>query len=258
MINPYEFERVKIKVVIEEAPGLKTFILGEEMDFKPGQFVMASVLGFGESAISLSSYPDAQITVNEVGNVTKAISRLKAGDNIGIRGPYGNSYPLDYMKGKNLLLISGGCGLAPIRSLIKYYEKNRNEVKSMHLFFGARSPEMIPFKEEINGWMKELPVHITVDKAGKGWKGNVGLVTEMLKAFNFPKDSVAVFCGPPVMFKFTAEILKSKGIKEDDMMVSLERNMRCGIGKCLHCNVGPKLVCKDGPVFRWSEIKALE
>jgi len=261
--NQYKVEMVEIKAIVKEGPGLITYRLDKKMKFRPGEFMLVSVLGIGESAISFSSYPDVQITVDKVGNVTKALSSLSVGDIIGIRGPYGNPYPMEYLKGRDVYLISGGCGLAPMRSLIKYYEnkKNLKDIKSLSLFFGARTPEAIPFKHDIARWKRLFNVHLTVDKADAGWKkqkGNVGFVTKLLEKHDFPKGSVAVFCGPPIMFKFTAEILKRKGFSDDDMIVSLERNMDCGVGKCLHCNVGGKLVCEDGPVFRWSEVKGLE
>jgi len=259
--NKYEVEMVRINRITNEAPGLRTYELEKDMSFEPGQFMLVSVLGIGESAISFSSYPDLRITVDEVGNVTKALSRLGVGAKIGIRGPYGNSYPTNDLKGRNVFLISGGCGLAPMRSLIKYYESHLDEVKSLSLFFGARSPQLIPFKKDITQWKKMFDVNLTVDKPDAKWKrrkGSVGFVTKLLEKREFPLRSVAVFCGPPIMFKFTAEILNKKGFSDDDMIVSLERNMECGVGKCLHCNVGGKLVCEDGPVFRWSEIKGLE
>ena len=145
-----------------------------------------------------------------------------------------------------------------MRSLLNYYEKKKKEAKSVTLFFGAQSPELMPFKKDLKRWKKQFDIKLSVDRKSKGWKGNVGFVTELIKKHEFPKDSVAVFCGPPIMFHVTAKILAEKGFSDDDMIVSLERNMRCGVGECLHCNIGDKLVCKDGPVFRWSEVKGLE
>jgi NAD(P)H-flavin reductase len=256
--NQYAVEMVEIKKKIKESPGLTTYVLDKDMNFRPGEFILVSVLGIGESALSFSSFPDVQITVDEVGNVTRALSKLKPGDKVGIRGPYGNSYPIEHLKGKNVYLISGGCGLAPMRSLIKYYEENLAELRSLSLFFGDRNPQAIPFKKDITRWKKKFNVYLSVDKGGPGWKGNVGFVTELIEKHEFQKGSIAVFCGPPVMFKHTAEILNKKGFSDDDLIVSLERRMECGIGKCLHCSIGGKLVCEEGPVFRWSEVKGLE
>lgn len=256
--NKYEVEMVRINRIIRESPGLKTYVLDRQMDFKPGQFLLVSVLGIGESAISFSSYPDVQISVDEVGNVTRALSRLKEGDLVGIRGPYGNSYPINYLRGRNVYMISGGCGLAPMRSLIRYYENNLDELRSLTLFFGDRTPKDMPFKRDLARWKRMFEVNLTVDKADSSWKGkncSVGFVTKLLEKHEFPPNSVAVFCGPPVMFRFTAEILEKKGFSDDNLIVSLERRMECGIGKCLHCNIGGKLVCEDGPVFRWSDVK---
>jgi len=259
--NQYEIEMVRIRCKTRETQGLTTYVLEKSMDFMPGQFMLVSVLGIGESAISFSSYPDVRITVDEVGNVTRALSRLEAGDSVGIRGPYGNQYPLEQLRGRDVCLISGGCGLAPMRSLIKYYEKKPGDVKSLSIFFGARTPQAIPFKSDIRRWKNMFSVCLSVDKPDARWKragGNVGFVTKLLEKHEFPKGSVAVFCGPPVMFEHTVGILRNKGFSDDDMIVSLERNMDCGVGKCLHCSIGGKLVCEDGPVFRWSEIKGLE
>ncbi|RLI97265.1 MAG: oxidoreductase, partial [Candidatus Aenigmatarchaeota archaeon] len=231
--NQYRVEMVRVKKVIRETPSLRTYVLDKGMSFQPGQFLLVSVFGFGESAISFSSYPAVKITVDNVGNVTGALARLEKGDKIGIRGPYGNGYPVKELKGKDVFLISGGCGLAPMRSLIRYYERHTKEIKSLTLFFGARSPEMIPFRENIDKWKGKFDVQLSVDRASDGWKGHVGFVTDLIERYEFPEGSAAVFCGPPVMFKHTAEILKRKGFSDDDMIVSLERNMKCGIGKCL-------------------------
>jgi NAD(P)H-flavin reductase len=254
MINPYKVEMVKIKEIREEALGTKTFVLDKKLDFNPGQFILVSKLGIGECAISISSYPDLEISFKSVGNVTNALFGVKSNQKIGIRGPYGVPYPLDDLKGKNIILIAGGIGLAPIRALIKYYLLNPDYFSSITLFFGAKTPEFIPFKKDIEKWEKIFPIHLTVDYGNKEWKGNVGLVTSLLEKFNLPNNSVAIFCGPPIMFKFTAEILNKKGMKNEDMIVSLERNMRCGIGKCGHCSINGKFVCTNGPNFRWSEI----
>jgi NAD(P)H-flavin reductase len=145
-----------------------------------------------------------------------------------------------------------------MRSLIRYYETHIDEIKSLNIFFGARAPDMIPFKRDIAAWKRKFNVQISVDKPDSKWKGPTGFVTKLLEKHEFHYKPIAVFCGPPVMFKFTAKILKEKGVNERDMIVSLERNMHCGVGECLHCNIGGKLVCKDGPVFRWSEIKDAE
>jgi len=252
--NKYAVEMVKIRRITEEAPGIKTYALGRKMGFMPGQFVLVSVIGTGECPISFSSYPDAEITVDEVGNVTRAMDRLKPGQRIGIRGPYGNSYPVEQMKGRDVYLISGGCGLAPMRSLIRYYESHSDEIKSLNIFFGARSPEMIPFKKDIREWERKFNVSVSVDKPDGKWKGHTGFVTKLLEEQDFPGNAVAVFCGPPIMFRFTAKILHDKGFSDQDMIVSMERNMQCGVGECLHCNIGGKLVCRDGPVFRWGDI----
>jgi sulfite reductase subunit B len=255
MNNPYAVDIVRIKNVVDEALDLKTFVLETDMDFLPGQFVMVSELGIGEAAISISSYPDAQITFRRVGNVTNALFRKNAGDKIAIRGPFGKPYPIEEIKGKNIILVSGGCGLAPIRSFIRYYHSNRKEFGSLGLFFGARNPSMVIYKDEIDKWKEFIDLHLTVDQADSSWNGSTGIVTNLLTDYSLPQNAVALFCGPPVMIKSVAEALSKKGLADNNMIVSLERNMKCGVGKCGHCTIAEKYVCLDGPTFKWSEIK---
>ena len=257
-MNIYEPEAVKIKEVINESKEIKTLILDSQLKFLPGQFVQVSLPGFGEAPISISSFPDLEISFRAVGSVTDALFRLKPGQKIGIRGPYGNSYPLDYLRDKDMILVSGGCGLAPMRSFIKYYLMNKKRFSSLVLFYGARNPDLMIYKNELREWENIFPVNLTVDEAGNNWKGSVGVVTKLIESFQTPKNPVAMICGPPIMFKFVSQHLGSKGITDDKIIVSLERTMHCGLGKCFHCNIGSKLVCKDGPNFKWSEIKGLE
>ncbi|MBI5228690.1 FAD/NAD(P)-binding protein [Candidatus Micrarchaeota archaeon] len=255
MKNPYAVETVRIKKCVNEAPDVRTLLLDKKMDFNPGQFVMVSLLGFGESAISISSYPDLQITFRRAGNVTNALFEKCTGDEIGLRGPFGKPYPLNEIAGKHILLASGGCGIAPIRSLLKYYLLNENSFSGASLFFGARNPSMILYKNELKEWRKSFEVHLTVDQANSEWEGNVGVVSLLLEEFKLPANAAAVVCGPSIMIKSVAETLGKKGMPESDMIVSLERNMRCGLGKCGRCNIAEKFVCLDGPNFRWSDIK---
>lgn len=258
MKNIYEPEMARITRVISENNETKTFALNKKMTFLPGQFLQVSLPGFGEAPISISSYPRLELSIRPVGSVTDALYKMKKGDLVGIRGPYGNSFPLDYLSGKDVILVSGGCGLAPIRSLIMYYIMNRDFFSSMALFYGARNPDLLLYKYDINLWKRIFPIHLTVDAADRKWKGNVGVVTKLIDSFKMPKNPVAVVCGPPLMFRFVSQMLNKKGVSDDKIIVSLERNMHCGVGKCFHCNVGSKLVCKDGPIFRWSEVKGLE
>jgi len=255
--SSYDVEMVEIKEAVDEALDIRTFVLDKKMDFRPGQFVMVSALGIGDAAISLSSYPDVQITFRRVGNVTNALFRRGVGDKIGIRGPYGKPYPTEEVKGRNIILVSGGCGLAPIRSFVRYFLNNKGEFRSVSLFFGARNPSMMLYKDEILSWKDQLNLNLTVDQADSSWKGNVGLVTSLMDSYQLPENAVAMFCGPPFMIKSVSEALSKKGLSDDNMIVSLERNMKCGVGKCGHCTIEEKFVCLDGPVFRWSEIKHL-
>jgi len=252
-MNPYEITFTKIEQVRNEAPGIRSLTLRKKLKFLPGQFLMVSYLGVGECAISVSSYPKLEISFRGIGNVTKNLMKLKKNQKIGIRGPYGKPYPLEEILKKHVIIIGGGIGLAPLRSLIKFLiSKKKYDIS---LFYGARTLELIPFKNDIKKWKKLFGVYLTVDKGNKKWKGKVGVVTDIMKKFRPPKNSIAVLCGPPVMFRFVSDILKKKGLEENDIIFSMERNMKCGIGKCGHCNIEGKFVCKDGPNFRMSELR---
>lgn len=232
---------------------------GKNFDFLPGQFVILSVPGFGESVIAITSsknkLPLIEVAVRSVGNTTMAIHRLKVGDRIGLRGPYGNNFPLDKMAGKQVLVVAGGLGLAPLKSLIEYVADDRLSVGKLTIFAGARTPNDHIFKKELHDWQKFADVLLSVNTGDGQWKGHVGFVTELFAQTEIQKDAVAIVCGPPVMFVPVKENLAKFGIKEDQIFVSLERRMKCGIGKCQHCTCGDKYVCIDGPIFALSELK---
>ena len=264
------------KVVIEnEAKDIKTFELvfldredRERFKFTCGQFAMLSVLEAGESPIGIASSPlddeYLQFTVKQypTGVVTTALHNLEEGSQIGVRGPYGNSYPLEAMEGKNILVVSGGFAFTTLRSTIRYllHEKNRSRFKDITVFYGARTPGELIYKSELKEWegKDDIRMHITVDKGDENWKGRVGLVPNVLKEVApSSENSIALVCGPPIMLKYTMVPLLDLGFSPERIVTSLERRMSCGIGKCGRCNISSRYVCKDGPVFTYAELREL-
>jgi len=232
--------------------------------YHPGQFMELSVFGVGESPISITSTPTHpelfEFAVREVGLVTGALHNLEPGDTIGLRGPFGNGFPVEEMKEKHILIIAGGIGLAPLRSLINYMLDNRNDFGDIDIIYGARTPGLLCFSDEFETWRmaSQTHLHLTVDTETPGWNDHVGLVPILLKELAFhPENRIAVACGPPVMIKFTFAVLKASGFLDENIMTTLELKMKCGVGKCGRCNIGPKYVCQNGPVFRLSELKQL-
>ena len=232
--------------------------------YQPGQFMELSVFGVGESPISITSTPTRpellEFAIREVGSVTCALHNLEAGDCVGLRGPFGNGFPVEEMKGKNIFFIAGGIGLAPLRSLINYMLDNRKDFGEIDIIYGARTPELLCFSEEFETWQTapQTRLHLTVDNKAPGWSGKVGFVPVLVKELALPpEDRIAVACGPPVMIKFTLADLTAIGYPDENIITTLELKMKCGVGKCGRCNIGPKYVCKDGPVFRLSELKEL-
>ncbi len=228
--------------------------------YEPGQFFQVSVLNIGEAPISVCSYQKEYIDLNvrDVGSVTHALCNLKIGDKVGIRGPYGHGYPMELMKGNNIVIIAGGTGFSPVRGVVEYIEQHSQDFKGMKMFLGFRTPDDILFRDEIENWSKKFEVNLTVDKGDDKWKGKVGLVTKILEDSKMNnQNKVVVTCGPPIMIKFVILTLKKLGFNDDQIYVSLERMMSCGIQKCGNCLVGGKYVCKDGPVFNYKEAKFL-
>ncbi len=277
MNNLYRPRLVTIrKTIIEnEAKDIKTFELvfleqedREKFKFACGQFAMLSVLGAGESPIGIASSPlddeYLQFTVKRypTGVVTTALHDLEEGSQIGVRGPYGNFFPLETMQDKNILIVGGGFAFTTLRSTIRYLldDKNRSRFKDITVFYGARSPGELIYKSELKQWeeRKDINVYITVDKGEEDWKGRVGLVPNVLKeAAPSSENSMAVVCGPPIMLKYTMPPLLDLGFSPERIITSLERRMSCGIGKCGRCNIGSKFVCKDGPIFSYKELREL-
>lgn len=235
---------------------------GAELGHNPGQFVEVSIPGIGEAPISVSSSPTQrglfQLVVRKVGNVTKHIHQLKPKDKIGIRGPFGTCFPVDDgMKGKDVLFICGGIGLVPVRSAINYVLTNRGDYNDVTILFGAKSPTERLFINELEEWRArdDVVFEETVDRADENWKGNVGVITRLMPKIKFdPLNTIAVVCGPPVMYKYVILELWWKRMPNDNIYVSLERRMKCGVGKCGHCQINGLYACQDGPVFNYADV----
>lgn len=239
---------------------------GMSLGHRPGQFVEVSILGVGEAPISISSSPSRsngnfELCVRRVGDVTNALHRLEAGAMVGIRGPFGRGFPYEKFRGKDVLFAPGGLGLAPLRSLINQVLDERATFGRVMILYGARNPSELLFKEELQEWAErgDLELHITVDRGDENWKGNVGVITTLFRKISInPRNTVAITCGPPVMYRFVLMELLGKGISNGNIYLSLERHMKCGVGKCGHCQINNVYACQSGPVFPYSEIMGLE
>lgn len=275
MNNPYLPMPVEIKrITIEnEACDIKTFEMvfcnkedREKFDFECGQFAEISILGVGESPIGIASSPldkeFLQFSVKRyaTGVVTSVLHNFQEGDTIGIRGPLGNSFPLNHMEGKNILIVGGGFAVTTLRSAIRYilHDKNRKRFKKITYLYGARGPGELLYKQELAEWQKrdDIEVCLTVDRGDDSWKGKVGLVPNILKELSpSSENAVCLVCGPPIMVKFTLLPLLEMGFSPDRIFTSLEMRMKCGVGMCGRCNIGSKYVCVDGPVFSYAELQ---
>jgi len=234
---------------------------GDGLVFAPGQFTMLSAFGAGEVPISISGDPVAaeQLvhTVRAVGLATRAICAAPEGTVLGVRGPFGRPWPVAEIEGRDVLVVAGGIGLAPLRPAILQLLARRERHRRLVLLYGGRAPDQLLYAGELEEWRERgLQVEITVDSAGPEWLGHVGVVTRLVRRVEFdPAATVALLCGPEVMMRFAAAALEHAGIHADRVYVSMERNMQCGIGLCGHCQLGPTLICRDGPVCRWSELE---
>lgn len=238
---------------------------GHELEHQPGQFVEVSLFGIGEAPISVSSSPTRkgsfELAVRAVGNVTKAMHNLQPGATLGIRGPFGKGFPVEELKGKDILFVAGGIGLVPLRSLINYVMDKRSNFGRVLVLFGAKTPAEQLFLDELAKWRssKEMEYWETVDRSDGQWKGNVGVITTLFPKITIdPEKTVAVIVGPPIMYRFAILEAQVKGVPDDQIIVSLERRMKCGVGKCGHCQINHIYVCQDGPVFRYAQIKSLK
>lgn len=228
--------------------------------FKPGQFNMLYAFGAGEVAISMSGSPaDAEIyrhTIRSQGLVTQALARLVKGDIVGVRGPFGCGWPLGDVAGREVLIIAGGVGLAPLRSLIYSLLAGGHGATGIRLFYGARRPDEILYRRELEYWAGSMEITVTVDQVDSTWNGRVGVISQPLEAADINGgDAIAFLCGPEVMMRFCIQTLLNKGLSESDIHLSMERNMKCATGLCGHCQWGPNFVCKDGPVFCYGSVK---
>ena len=271
MPNPYLPEIATVIETVQETPNIKTFrvrLNNEErmknFTFQPGQVGQLSVFGVGESTFVINSPPTRldylQFSVMRAGEVTAKLHTINAGDQIGVRAPLGNWFPYESMKGKNIVFIGGGIGMAPLRTLFLYMLDNRADYGDITLLYGARSPADMAFSAELPEWTSRDDVNttLTIDREAPGWEHTVGLIPNVLTEMApSPKNTVAITCGPPIMIKFTLQALKKLGFEDDQIITTLEKRMKCGVGICGRCNIGTKYVCVDGPVFSYAQLKEL-
>ena len=259
--NEYIPFRSEILEVIEHTPIEYTFRMAYKGDVKPGQFFEVSLPKFGEAPISVSGIGEdfVDLTIRRVGKVTNEIFKNYVGDKLFLRGPYGNGFEVSLYEERDIVVVAGGSGLAPVRGIIEYFYNNPNKCKSFKLIAGFRSLEDILFKPDIKRWCEKIDVLVTVDKADEDYNGNVGLVTKYIPNLNIENldNMSAIVVGPPMMMKFTVEEFLKRDIAENNIWVSYERKMCCGIGKCGHCKMDDTYICIDGPVFDYSYAKNL-
>jgi len=267
--SPYVPRLAEIVRAEEFTPREKFFELrlkdGQSLGHDAGQFVEVSIFGIGEMPLSISSSPTKEasfeVCVRSVGNVSNALRRLEPGSVVGIRGPFGRGFPVDLMRGKDVLIAAGGLGIVPLRSLINLIIDERSDFGRVIILYGARTPADFLFRDELAAWQArpDIELHTTVDIGDENWKGNVGVITTLFRNISIdPQNIVPVVVGPPVMFKFVVMELLARRIPESRVVVSLERRMKCGVGKCGHCQVGSVYVCQEGPVFTYAELKKVE
>lgn len=270
--DPYLPQPARILRVIEENSQIKTFVLAftdpavqGAFRYEPGQFLMVSLPHCGEAPISISSSQQANpgeihLSVRRAGNLTSAMHLLAEGAIVALRGPYGRFFPMADFSGKNLVFVAGGIGLAPLRSVIETCLSERERYGTITILYGSRTPSDIAFREDLARWEKVAGVTclLTVDAPEPGWTGAVGVVPKLLDQVALdPASSKALVCGPPLMIKFTLQALSAKGFADQDIITTLERHMKCGVGLCRHCHLDSKLVCVDGPVFTKAELNTL-
>jgi len=259
----------RVSDISEEIPGCQTLRLIPEFEkhyqkWTPGQFFMLYVFGHGEVPISVSGNPEKPgeltFSIMSLGSVTQAICRLKPGDAIGLRGPFGSAWPLDKLKGQNIILMAGGLGLAPLRPALYHLMSNSQAYGNIQLLYGTRQPDSIIFADELASWSanRAIEVRTTVDNAGRDWSGNVGVITDLLKDISLnDTNTSALICGPEVMMRFSAYALLDRGLAMENIFISMERNMKCAVRMCGRCQYGRYFICHDGPVFSFDRVREL-
>lgn len=269
--NPLLPHLATLKDVIDQTPDVKLFKLElndpairDSFEYKPGQFIFVSAFGVGESPFGLSSVSyrkgDLEIAVRRVGTVTSSLHELEPGATVGVRGPFGNYFPLGDYKGKNIFIIGGGIGFAPLRPIITTIIDHRDDYQDLVIFNGARTPADLCFSSEFDTWAASprTKLELTVDASDEKWTGRVALLPTVVKEANLsPENAIAIICGPPIMIHFTLIELKKLNFKDNQIVTTLEGKMKCGLGKCARCNVGEKYICQDGPVFTQEQISKL-
>ncbi|MFH1243079.1 MAG: FAD/NAD(P)-binding protein [Pseudomonadota bacterium] len=268
-VSPYLPRRAEITRIEDLTASEKLFEIhldsGEPLGHKPGQFVELSVVGVGEAPISISSAPgdngSFELAIRKVGSVTTAAHNLRVGSKVGIRGPFGSHFPVEETKGKDLLFVAGGIGLVPLRSFIHFTLNHREDYGEVIILFGARNPSERLFLDELKSWKSREDIRYldTVDRGDPDWTGNVGVITTLFPKIHIdPSKTYCIVVGPPVMYRFVILEAKAKGVPGTQIFLSLERRMKCGVGKCGHCQINHLYVCQDGPVFRFTDISSVE
>lgn len=267
MINIYQTQPAKITNISQESIDTKLFRFQfidkkkqKDFAFVPGQFLQIGLAGWGECPISIcSSAKDAngffELAIRKVGPLTAKLHELQKGDEVEIRGPFGNGFDTDKFKNKPLILIGGGCGLVPLRPLILDYLAGKLENTILQIFYGCKNEDTLLFKKNYPAWERHAELNIALEAPAKNWRGAKGMITDLFKKAKITDNSVAILVGPPVMYQFVIKELKKRQLKDENIFLSLEKRMYCGVGVCQHCAFGPYYVCKDGPVFCWQDIK---
>lgn len=270
MHNPYQTQPAKITFISQQTANIKLFrfeltqkVFGWKFSFRPGQFIELSIPGFGEAPFAPCQDPQSgsiELCIRSTGRLTARLHQMKIGDEVGLRGPYGRgAWPLDkydFKKQKNLFIAVGGLGLVPLRSLLLGKDHFLGKNTKVQIFYGARQPDQMLFRHEYAKWREnQIDLRLTIDKECPGWSGCVGLVTSLFDKHDVVQNAVAFLCGPPIMYRPLLDKLKSLGFADEDIYLSLERRMHCGIGVCQHCAVGHYYTCQDGPVFSWAQLK---
>ncbi len=269
ILDPMLPQLYRVQRVRREIPDTFTLELGPAngssiLPFATGQFNMLYVFGVGEVPISISGNPAQPTplvhTTRAVGTVTKAMRKLRPDDVIGVRGPFGSHWPIEHAQGKDVVIVAGGIGLAPLRSALYQITAQREQYGKVALLYGARTPADILYRRDLEHWRGrfDLEVYVTVDQATGTWRGSVGVVTKLIPRASFDRENTMVLvCGPEVMMRFTVAELEKRGVAAERIYISMERNMKCAVGFCGHCQYGPHFVCKDGPVFQYSRVQSL-